>query len=163
MNELLLSLGKKLVFWILKHFNKKVLKKYFPFDENDLKVELSTDPHIFINEKENFCIFSFNILIKNYTNYEVYIPSSMIEIQLIDTIILRKENLILRSFKYRQGQNISKEYPLTYYQVQKIKHLMSPKTNNMSSIFKVTLPVKTELGERMIYKTINKQLGISLS
>ena len=41
MNDFLFSGGEKFLFWLYKHFNKKLLKKYFPLNENDFQITIA--------------------------------------------------------------------------------------------------------------------------
>ncbi len=153
MNEFLFSGGEKFFYWFLKHINKRLLKKYFPLNENDLQIKIESMPNIYINEQLNHCNISFSISLKNYTNYDLFI--SFIEIALVidDYHFLNYDKILLRNFRRKEGTQFYSEIPMTYYQVRKILKMFEH-GNILNANFELNILSRNVFGE----KTFKKQL-----
>lgn len=160
MNEFPLTIFEKLFFWLLKHLNKKLLKKYFPLNENDLQFKLENMPLIYINEKENQCNISFNIGLKNYTNYDLFVSSIEIRLVVNDYHFLNYDKILLKDFSRKEGTAFFIEIPLTYYQVRKIVHMLSGGGNVLNANFELKVPTKNIFGEIIFNKHLFERIEV---
>jgi hypothetical protein len=160
MNEFLISSSGKFFFMLLKHFNKKLLKKYFPLKEEDLQIKLGSLPNIYINEQINHCNISFPIGLKNYTNYDLFI--SFIEINMIinDYRFLKYEKIILKNFMNKEGTQFFIEIPITYYQVRKILHMISVGGNILNATFELKINAKNIFGDIIFDKRMWERIEV---
>lgn len=140
---------EKFFFWLLKHLNKRLLKKYFPLNENDLQIKLENLPHIYINEQENHCNISFNLGLKNYTNYYLFISSIEIRLVVNSYHLLNYDKVILKNFGRKEGTAFFIELPLTYYQVRRIVQMLSSSSNVLNANFELKIPSKNFLGDKL--------------
>jgi len=161
MNELVYSGSEKFFFWLLKHVNKKLLKKYFPLNENDLQIKLENLPHIYINEQENHCNISFNIGLKNYTNYDLFVSSIEIRLVVNSYNLLNSDKILLRNFRRKEGTAFFIEIPLTYYQVKKIAQMLSGGGNVLNANFELKIQSRNVLGDKLFDKRLFERIEVS--
>ena len=160
MNEFLFTGGEKFIFWILKHVNKKLLKRYFPLNENDLQIKLENLPNIYINEQINHCNISFSIGFKNYTNYDLFISFVQIRLTVNDYQFLNYDKILLKNFKKKEGAQFYLEIPLTYYQVRKILQMVSKGGNILTANFELKMPTKNIFGDLVIDKRLFERIEV---
>lgn len=160
MNDFLLSGGEKFLFWLYKHLNKKLLKKYLPLNDNDFQVDLANQPQIYINEQINHCNISFSIFLKNYTNYEVFVPLVQIDLTVNDYSFLNCEKVILNNFKPKEGTQFHLDIPITIYQVRKIVQMLPGSGNVLNANFTLRIPSKNILGEKHFDKRLFKRIEV---
>jgi len=157
MNDFLFSGGEKFLFWLYKHFNKKLLKKYFPLNENDFQITLPNQSQIYINEQINHCNISFSILLKNYTNYDLFVSLIQIELTVNDYRFINFDKVLLKNFKRKDGIQFYFEIPITYYQVKKILEMFKH-GNILNGKFDFNFLTRNVFGE----KTFKKQSFVSV-
>lgn len=160
MNEFLFSGGEKFFFWILKHINKKLLKKYFPLNENDIQIKLENLPNIYINEQINHCNISFSIGFKNYTNYDLFISFVQIRLIVNDYHFLDFDKILLKNFKKKEGTQFYLEIPLTYYQVRKILLMVANGGNILNAHFELKISSKNIFGDLVIDKRLFAKIEV---
>ena len=152
MNDILFSSGEKFLFWLYKHFNKKLLKKYFPLNENDFQITIPNQSQIYINEQINHCNISFSILLKNYTNYDLFVSLFQIELTVNDYRFMNFDKALLKNFKRKDGIQFYLEIPITYYQVKRILEMFKH-GNILNGRFDFNILTRNVFGE----KTFKKQ------
>lgn len=159
MNDFILSIGQEFLFWFYKNFNKKMLKKHFPFREQDLQINLKPLPSIYIDEDRNHCSLTFSVTLNNYTNYDLFI--SLIETELIvnDYRFANIDKVILTSVKKKLGYHFIVEINLTYYQVKKIS-MMSEGTNSLNLRTDMFITLNNTLGDFKVKKNLFDQINI---
>ena len=160
MNEFLISGSEKFFFWMLKHLNKKLLKKYFPFIEEDLHRNVQSSPRIYISEKENHCSVSFNIGLKNYTNYDLYVYLMEIDLLINDYRFIKYEKPILKNFKKKEGTNFYLDIPITFYQVRKILQMVSAGGNLHNAKFELKINAKNIYGDITLNRIIFAKIEV---
>lgn len=160
MNEFLFSGGEKFFFWLLKHINKKLLKKYFPLNENDLQIKLENMPNIYINEQINHCNISFSIGLKNYTNYDLFLSFFQIRLTVNDYQLLEYDKILLKNFRKKEGIQFYLEIPLTYYQVQKILLMTSNAGNILNANYELKIPSKNILGDLVFDRRLFEKVEV---
>ncbi len=160
MNEFLFSGGEKFFFWLFKHINKKLLKKYFPLNENDLQIKLENLPNIYINEQINHCNISFSIGLKNYTNYDLFLSFVQIRLTVNDYQFLNYDKIVLKNIKKKEGAQFYLEIPLTYYQVKKILLMVSKGGNILNANFELKLPSKNIFGDLVFDKRLFEKIEV---
>jgi hypothetical protein len=163
MNEIVLTSSQKALFWILKHFSNKLLKKYFPLDQNFLEISVTDQSSIYINERSNQCNVNFSINLKNYTNYEIFIQFIQIELVVNDNRFLNYEKVILKNFKNKEGTQFSVTIPLTYYQVNKIQQMVTQGNNFLQANFELNISTKNILGDMIFNKQLFKNIVVIIS
>jgi len=159
MYEFLISGGEKFFFWLLKHINKKLLKKYFPLNENDFQFQIESMPNIYINEQLNHCNITFSISLINYTNYDFFV--SFIEIALVvnDYRFLNYDKILLRNFRKKEGTQFLIELPITYYQVKKILK-QSEHGNILNANFELKILTNNIFGNKVINKRLFEKIQV---
>lgn len=160
MNEFLFSGGEKFFFWLYKHFNKKLLKKYFPFIENDLQIASVNLPNIYINEQINHCIITFSIGFKNYTNYDLFISFVQIRLTVNDYQFLSYDKIVLKNIKKKEGTQFYLEIPLTYYQVRKILLMVANGGNILNANFELNISAKNIFGNININRRLFEKITV---
>jgi len=153
MNELLISGSEKLFFWLLKHLNKRLLKKYFPLKEDDLQIKLENLPNIYINEQINHCNISFSISLKNYTNYDIFISFFEIELVINSYRFLNYDKLLLRNVNKKASLQFTIELPITYYQAKKVL-MMSNVNNVLNANFELNIFNRNIFGDMVFRKRL---------
>ena len=152
MNDFLFTGGEKFLFWLYKHLNKKLLKKYFPLNENDFQITILNQSQIYINEQINHCTISFSILLKNYTNYDLFVSLIQIESTINDSHFINFDKVLLKNFKRTEGTQFYLEIPITYYQVKRILEMFKH-GNILNAKFDFNILTRNVFGE----KTFKKQ------
>lgn len=160
MNDFLLSGSEKFLFWLYKTFNKKLLKKYFPLNENDLQIKLDNLPCIYINEQINHCNISFPIGLMNYTNYDLYISFIQIRLTVNDYQFLYYDKIVLKNFKKKEGTQFYLEIPLTYYQVRKVLQMTSRGGNILNANFELRMTTKNIHGDIELNKRLSDKIEV---
>ncbi len=160
MNEFLFSGGEKFFFWLLKHINKKLLKKYFPLNENDLQIKLENMPNIYINEEINHCNISFSIGLKNYTNYDLFVSFVQIRLTVNDYQFLNYDKILLKNFRKKEGTQFYLEIPLTYYQVRKILLMVANGGNIHNANFELIIPSKNIFGDFIFNRRLSEKIEV---
>lgn len=160
MNEFIISGGQKFLFWLYKHLNKRLLKKYFPLNDNDLQITVPNQSQIYINEKLNHCNISFSILLKNYTNYDVFFSLIQIELTINDYHFLNYEKVILKNFKSKEAFQFYLEIPITYYQVRKILQMLPDSSTLLNANFALKIPSKNIFGEKVFDRHLFEKIEL---
>lgn len=151
--------GEKITVWFLKHFNKKLLKKHFPFKEDDLKLTISSAPHIYANEEINDCTISFGICLQNYTDYDLFVSHIHIKLTVNSYRLLESDKILLRNIRKKDGPAFHFEIPLTYYQVKRI--VSDVKGDSLlHSHFKLEVAIKNIFGEQVYTKDLFEKIEV---
>lgn len=161
MNDFLFSGGERFLFWLYKHLNKKLLKKYFPLNENDFQITLPNQSQIYINEQINHCNLSFSILLKNYTNYDLFVSLIQIELTVNDYRFLNYEKVILKNFKHKEALQFYLEIPITYFQAKRIVQMLSAGGNILNANFALKIPTKNIFGDKVFDKRLFERIEVN--
>jgi hypothetical protein len=160
MNDILLTGGEKFLFWLYKHFNKKLLKKYFPLNEQDFQFKLEGMPNIYIDERENHCNISFNIVFNNYTNYDLFTSIIQIDLVVNSYRLLNFEKTIMKNYRRKEGLSFFSEIPLTFYQVKRILGYISPGHHVLNANFTLRIATTSILGDTTFTKHLHNKIEV---
>lgn len=152
-----LSIIRPIAMSILSIVSKRLLKKYFPINENRINIQFSIPPRLYLSDAG--CPLDFSFKLDNFTLYDLTIMGYEVEFQFESYNFAPVNTVAFIPSRIDGAVLLPVKRPLAPYEVAVIKRVSASRgTANSSWILR--LFVRSKLGEQIVEKKFH---GISVS
>lgn len=150
------SIIRPIAMSILSIISKRLLRKYFPINENRINIQFSISPRLYLRDEG--CPLDFTFKLDNFTLYDLTIMGYEVEFQFDSHNFSPVNRVAYIPSRIDASVILPVKRPLVPYEVAVIKQV-SAKRGTANSSWTLRLFLRSKLGEQVVEKKFH---GVSV-
>lgn len=145
------SMIRPIAMSILSVISKRLLKRYFPINENRLNVQFSISPRLYLSDAG--CPLDFSFKLDNFTLYDLTVRGYEVEFQFENYNFAPVNTVAFILSRIDASVILPVKRPLVPYEVAMIKKV-GARRGTLNSTWILRLFVRSKLGEQTVEKKL---------